>query len=91
LALLFLNALLISSIRSGGDRQSFDGGQDNLLVPILALMIGITLFRTTIHSYQMFERSAKTHSLCRQDMYRKLQELDFDSSTIPGSGISWPG
>ncbi|NCB67206.1 MAG: ABC transporter ATP-binding protein, partial [Bacilli bacterium] len=84
LLFIFLNALLIiiNPLLAGElIDKVIDGGQDNLLVPILALMIGITLFRTTIrYSYQMlFERIGQnTLFVLRQDMYRKLQELDFD-------------
>ena len=84
LLFVFLNALLIivNPLLAGElVDKVIDGGQDDLLVPILALMIGITLFRTTIrYSYQMlFERIGQNSLfVLRQDMYRKLQELDFD-------------
>ncbi|UUX33001.1 ABC transporter ATP-binding protein [Fundicoccus culcitae] len=57
------------------------GQQDDLLVPILATMIGLTLFRTIIrYSYQVMFDSIGQRTLfkLRQDMYQKLNELDFD-------------
>lgn len=58
-----------------------DGNQGNLLVPILAAMIGITVIRTAVrYSYQLLFERVGQNSLfeLRQDMYKKLQELDFD-------------
>ena len=58
-----------------------DGGQVNLLVPFLAIMIGVQFIRTVIrYTYQiMFERvSQNVLFRLRQDLYKKLQELDFD-------------
>lgn len=53
----------------------------NKLVPILLLMIGITLIRTVLrYSYQViFERIGQNTIFgIREDMFSKLQELDFD-------------
>ncbi|EOL48836.1 ABC transporter ATP-binding/permease [Enterococcus phoeniculicola] len=75
--LIVINPLITGEIVD----KVIDGNQPGLLVPFLALMIGITLFRTIIrYLYQMlFERIGQnTLYELRQDMYKKLQELDFD-------------
>lgn len=81
---LLINALLILiNPYLGGiliDRV-IDQGQQSLLIPILAIMIGSTLIRTVVrYSYQiLFERVGQnTLFRLREDMYHKLQELDFD-------------
>ncbi|MGO4938061.1 ABC transporter ATP-binding protein [Fundicoccus sp. Sow4_H7] len=61
--------------------QVINNQQVDLLVPILATMIGLTLVRTVIrYSYQvMFDMvGQRTLHQLRKDMYRKLNELDFD-------------
>lgn len=58
-----------------------DQGQVNLLIPFLGIMVGVQLTRTIIrYTYQiMFERvSQNVLFQLRQDLYKKLQELDFD-------------
>lgn len=53
----------------------------NLLIPLIAIMIGTTLVRTIMrYSYQiLWERVGQnTIFQLREDMYKKLQELDFD-------------
>lgn len=84
LILLLLNSVLIlvnpylSSILFD---EVIYGQKVDLLVPILAAMIGLTLFRTTIrYAYQiLFEYSGQNALFkLRQDMYSKLNELDFD-------------
>ncbi|GGI66245.1 ABC transporter ATP-binding protein [Enterococcus alcedinis] len=58
-----------------------DKGQIDLLVPYLLIMIGVQFFRTVIrYIYQiMFERvSQNVLFAIREDLYKKLQELDFD-------------
>lgn len=55
--------------------------QVNLLIPFLGIMIGVQFIRTVIrYMYQiMFERiSQNVLFRLRQDLYKKLQELDFD-------------
>lgn len=52
----------------------------SLLMPILAAMVGITLIRVIMrYSYQILFESIGQHSLykIREDLYVKLQELDF--------------
>lgn len=66
----------------------------NLLLPLLALMIGTTVIRTIVrYSYQLICERIGQNTLfeLREDMYKKLQELDFDFSTILVLGISWHG
>uniref|UniRef100_UPI00403F56A1 ABC transporter ATP-binding protein n=1 Tax=Candidatus Enterococcus willemsii TaxID=1857215 RepID=UPI00403F56A1 len=61
--------------------QVIDQGKVDMLLPLLGIMIGITVFRTTIrYTYQMmFERTGQNVLFeLRKDMYVKLQELDFD-------------
>ena len=58
-----------------------DQNQVNLLIPFLGIMIGVQFIRTVIrYTYQiMFERiSQNVLFRLRQDLYKKLQELDFD-------------
>ena len=58
-----------------------DGHQDHLLVPLLVLMIVVTIVRTvTRYIYQiLFEQTGQNTLFdLRVDMYRKLQELDFN-------------
>ncbi|MGX7163212.1 ABC transporter ATP-binding protein [Enterococcus massiliensis] len=53
----------------------------NLLLPLLALMIGTTVIRTIVrYSYQLICERIGQNTLfeLREDMYKKLQELDFD-------------
>lgn len=55
------------------------GGQDDLLIPLLLLMIGSVVLRTVLrYIYQLeFERiSQNVLFQVRDDLYRKLQELD---------------
>ena len=86
IALIFVvvNSLLIiiNPILTGElvDRV-INKGQTDLLIPFLAIMIGVQFIRTVIrYSYQiMFERVSQNVLFClRQDMYHKLQSLDFD-------------
>ena len=86
IALIFVvvNSLLIiiNPILTGElvDRV-INKGQTDLLIPFLAIMIGVQFIRTVIrYSYQiMFERvSQNVLFRLRQDMYHKLQSLDFD-------------
>lgn len=61
--------------------QVIDNKKLNLLVPILIVMVGVTLVRTTVrYTYQiLFERTGQnTVYDLKQALYRKLQELDFD-------------
>lgn len=82
--LLIVNALLIviNPLLTGQIVDKvIDGQQVGLLVPLLGTMIGITLIRTIVrYIYQMlFERVGQNTLFdLRQDMYHKLQELDFD-------------
>lgn len=58
-----------------------DQSQIDLLVPYLLIMIGVQFLRTVIrYTYQiMFERVSQNALFSiRQDLYMKLQELDFD-------------
>lgn len=76
-ALILINPLLSRQIVDRVIKQ----GEVSVLVPILATMIGITLVRTIIrYTYQiLFERIGQNSLFeIRMDMYRKLQELDFD-------------
>lgn len=59
--------------------------QKNLLIPLLALMIGATILRTVLrYVYQiMFEQIGQDAIYqMRESMYKKLQELDFAFLTI---------
>jgi ATP-binding cassette, subfamily B, multidrug efflux pump len=61
--------------------EVIENNQVQLLVPILLAMIGATLIRTvTRYIYQLlYERVGQDAQFdIRQDMYKKLQELDFD-------------
>ncbi|MBP1048299.1 ABC transporter ATP-binding protein [Enterococcus sp. BWM-S5] len=84
LILLLLNAVLIvvnPLITGQIVDQVITQKKETLLLPFLGIMVGITLFRTIIrYSYQiLFERIGQnTLFTLRQDMYQKLQELDFD-------------
>lgn len=56
-------------------------GETDLLLPIIGIMIGITVVRTIVrYCYQiLFERVGQNTLFdLRMDMYKKLQELDFD-------------
>ncbi|WP_321387849.1 ABC transporter ATP-binding protein [uncultured Enterococcus sp.] len=82
--LLLLNAVLIiiNPLVTGQIvDQVITQKREELLLPFLGIMVGITLFRTVIrYAYQIvFERIGQnTLFELRQDMYQKLQELDFD-------------
>ncbi|WP_086347781.1 ABC transporter ATP-binding protein [Candidatus Enterococcus clewellii] len=84
LILLLLNAglIVVNPLVAGQIvDQVITQKKAELLVPLLGVMVGITLFRTIIrYAYQMmFERIGQnTLFELRQDMYQKLQELDFD-------------
>lgn len=86
LAFLFLvlNALLIIINPYLGKMvidNVIEQNQVQLLVPLLAVMIGTTVVRTIIrYWYQIFFEQVGQNSLfeLREDMYKKLQELDFD-------------
>ncbi len=86
LALIFLLAnslmIIVNPVVTGMlVDQVIQQGQVDLLLPLLGLMVGITVFRTAIrYSYQMiFEQTGQNVLFAlRQDMYKKLQELDFD-------------
>lgn len=86
LALIFLllNAALIvvNPLLSGKLVDVvIDQQKTEWLLPFLVVMIAVTLIRTVIrYSYQiLFERVGQnTLFVLRQDMYKKLQELDFD-------------
>lgn len=61
--------------------QVIDQGKGNLLVPLLLAMIASSLLRTAVrYSYQiMWERVGQNTIFdLREDLYKKLQELDFD-------------
>lgn len=58
-----------------------DQGKTNLLVPILGIMMGVAFLRTVLrYSYQMMFEKIGQDSLfrIREDLYQKLQELDFN-------------
>lgn len=86
LALLFVlinsTLIVINPVITGKLVDQVIGqGKVNLLLPLLALMIGITLFRTIIrYTYQIiFERVGQNTLFdLRKELYDKLQELDFD-------------
>lgn len=76
-ALILINPYVMGQIVD----QVIDGHQDNLLIPLLLLMIGVTVVRTiTRYIYQLIFEQTGQNALfdLREDMYRKLQELDFD-------------
>ncbi|WP_261805994.1 ABC transporter ATP-binding protein [Lapidilactobacillus luobeiensis] len=76
-ALILVNPYIMGQIVD----QVIDGNKDSLLVPFLLIMIGATLVRTiTRYLYQiLFEQTGQNTLFdLRQDMYKKLQELDFD-------------
>lgn len=76
-ALILVNPYIMGQIVD----KVIDGHQDQLLLTLLGIMIGVTLVRTiTRYAYQiLFERTGQDALFkMRQDMYRKLQELDFD-------------
>lgn len=86
LALIFLiiNAgLIVVNPYLGGmviDRV-IDQQQTQLLIPLLLIMISTTVIRTAVrYSYQiLFERVGQNTLFdLREDLYKKLQELDFD-------------
>lgn len=75
--LVVLNPLLSGKIVD----EVIDQGKIEELIWILALMVGITVVRTIArYSYQILCERIGQNSLydLRQDMYKKLQELDFD-------------
>lgn len=86
LATLFLigNAILIVINPYLGKMvvdQVIYNNEVNLLIPLIIIMIGTTLVRTVMrYSYQiLWERVGQnTIFQLREDMYKKLQELDFD-------------
>ncbi|MBS7577439.1 MULTISPECIES: ABC transporter ATP-binding protein [unclassified Enterococcus] len=86
LALIFvlLNALLIiiNPLISGKIiDEVIDNHQMNILIPLLLIMIAVTLARTIIrYSYQiLFERISQNSLFeLRNDLYQKLQGLDFN-------------
>ncbi|MDT1995940.1 multidrug ABC transporter ATP-binding protein [Carnobacterium divergens] len=58
-----------------------DQGKTNLLVPILGVMMGVAFLRTVLrYCYQiMFEKIGQDSLFrIREDLYQKLQELDFN-------------
>lgn len=76
-ALILVNPYVMGQIVD----RVIDGNQGSLLVPLLLLMIGVTVLRTiTRYIYQiLFEQTGQNALFdLREDMYRKLQELDFD-------------
>ena len=76
-ALILVNPYIMGQIVD----QVIDGNKDSLLVPCLLIMIGATLVRTiTRYLYQLLFEQTGQNTLfdLRQDMYKKLQELDFD-------------
>lgn len=81
---LLTNALLIVVNPYLGGRVIDDvisQQKSNLLLPLLALMIATTVIRTVVrYSYQIICERIGQNTLfeLREDMYKKLQELDFD-------------
>lgn len=82
--LIFINAMmiLVNPLLSKTivDRV-IKKGETDLLLPIIGIMIGITVVRTIVrYCYQiLFERVGQNTLFdLRMDMYKKLQELDFD-------------
>ncbi|MGX7059586.1 ABC transporter ATP-binding protein [Vagococcus humatus] len=76
-ATIAINPLLTGKIVD----EVIEGGKENLLVPLLLIMIGVTFFRTAVrYCYQLlFERIGQNTLFdLRMDLYQKLQELDFD-------------
>lgn len=58
-----------------------DQGKTDLLVPILGVMMGVAFLRTVLrYCYQMMFEKIGQDSLfrIREDLYQKLQELDFN-------------
>ncbi|TCN26565.1 ABC transporter ATP-binding protein [Mesobacillus foraminis] len=56
------------------------GKQENLLLPFLGVMIGITLIRTVVrYSYQLVFETVSQNSIfkIRENLYDRLQHLDF--------------
>ena len=82
--ILLFNAILvvIVPLLSGKLIDEVIGNSEmKLLIPILLAMIGVTIVRTvTRYIYQMmYERVGQDAQFdIRQNMYQKLQELDFD-------------
>lgn len=82
--LLVVNAILIVVNPLLGGKlvdEVIMKNQTEKLVPMLAIMIGVTFFRTIIrYVYQMMfeEIGQDTLFVIREDLYKKLQELDFD-------------
>ncbi|MGO2696505.1 ABC transporter ATP-binding protein [Bavariicoccus seileri] len=84
-AVLVLNGAVIQIVNPLLSGRIIDdvivGGKIQLLVPYIVIMIATTVIRTIIrYSYQIMFESVGQRSLfvLRQDMYKKLQELDFD-------------
>ena len=76
-ATIAINPLLTGKIVD----EVIEGGKEKILLPLLLIMIGVTVFRTAIrYSYQLlFERIGQNTLFdLRMDLYQKLQELDFD-------------
>lgn len=76
-ALILVNPYLMGQIVD----KVIDNHQGRLLVPLLLIMIIVTLVRTvTRYIYQLLFEQTGQNTLfdLREDMYRKLQELDFD-------------
>ena len=75
--LIIINPLLSGKIVD----DVLNKGQHQLLIPLLLLMMGITLVRTILrYAYQIiFERVGQNTVFgIREDLFKKLQELDFD-------------
>lgn len=56
------------------------GKQENLLLPFLGVMIGVTLLRTVVrYSYQLVFETVSQNSIfkIRENLYDRLQHLDF--------------
>jgi ATP-binding cassette subfamily B protein len=56
------------------------GNQENLLLPFLGVMIGVTLLRTVVrYSYQLVFETVSQNSIfkIRENLYDRLQHLDF--------------
>lgn len=61
--------------------QVIYSNQEQLLIPIILMMVGTTVIRTVVrYSYQMMFEQISQNSLfrLRQDLYRKVNELDFE-------------
>lgn len=61
--------------------QVIYSNQEQLLIPIILMMVGTTVIRTVVrYSYQMMFEQISQNSLfrLRQDLYQKVNELDFE-------------